>query len=167
MATPGFVWLWLGFGSGSMAGLMALGHAAAVMEHHGADPLFVTIGVMVITGTNACGSFAAGWLADRGLTRQAMLGLPLLGWLHSAAANTPVSVFGWFALPQPIAPDRRLVEPLGVAHATLAWLLLGLVALHVLGALKHHRVDRNDTLLRMLPRVGGKRHGGKRHGGGR
>lgn len=78
VATPGFVWLWLGFGSGSMAGLMALGHAAAVMEHHGADPLLVTIGVMVITGTNACGSFAAGWLADRGLTRQAMLGLPLL-----------------------------------------------------------------------------------------
>jgi len=89
-ATPGFPWLWLGFGAGSMAGLMALGHAAAVMEHHGASPLLVTGGVMFITGTNACGSFAAGWLADRGLTRQVMFGLPLLaivglGWL----ATTP------------------------------------------------------------------------------
>ncbi len=92
-ATPGFFWLWLGFGSGSMAGLMALGHAAAVMEHHGADPLLITGGVMVITGTNACGSFAAGWLADRGLTRQVMLGLPLVAilallWL----ATTPAGI---------------------------------------------------------------------------
>ena len=98
VATPGFVWLWLGFGSGSMAGLMALGHAAAVMEHHGADPLVVTIGVMIITGTNACGSFAAGWLADRGLTRQAMLGLPLLaiaglGWLATTPGG-PATIAG-------------------------------------------------------------------------
>ena len=88
-ATPGFPWLWLAFGSGSMAGLMALGHAAAVMEHHGASALLVTGGVMFITGTNACGSFAAGWLADRGLTRQVVFGLPLLaiaglGWLATS-----------------------------------------------------------------------------------
>ena len=80
-----------------------------------------------------------------------LLALPILGWLHSAAANTPVSVFGLFVLPQPIAPDRALVEPLGEAHALVAWLLLAVIAVHVLAAFKHHLVDRDRTLLRMMP----------------
>jgi len=78
---------------------------------------------------------------------------PITGpaWQARAAANTPVAVFGLFVLPHPIAPDRALVEPLGEAHALVAWLLLALIALHTLAALKHHLVDRDRTLLRMLP----------------
>lgn len=82
-----------------------------------------------------------------------LLALPALGWLHSAAANTPVSVFGLFVLPQPIAPDRALVEPLRAAHAIVAWTLLALAAVHVLAAAKHAVVDRDGTLRRMLPAV--------------
>lgn len=80
-----------------------------------------------------------------------LLALPALGWLHSAAANTPVAPFGLFVLPQPIAPDRALVEPLRAAHAVVAWTLLALVAVHVLAAAKHALVDRDGTLRRMLP----------------
>lgn len=80
-----------------------------------------------------------------------LLALPVLGWLHSAAANTPVAVFGLVVLPPPIAADRGLVEPLRTAHAAVAWTLLALLALHVLAALKHAVVDRDGTLRRMLP----------------
>ncbi|NQW11335.1 MAG: cytochrome b/b6 domain-containing protein [Alphaproteobacteria bacterium] len=82
-----------------------------------------------------------------------LLTMPLLGWLGSAAANTPVNVFGLIILPQPIAPDRILAEVFEEAHETVATLLMVLVALHVAGALKHHLVDRDDTLRRMLPAV--------------
>lgn len=70
--------LWLGFGAGGMAGLMALGHAAEVVRAHGGAETLITIGVMIVTGTNAAGGFAAGWLADRGQMRRMLLGLPVL-----------------------------------------------------------------------------------------
>lgn len=84
-----------------------------------------------------------------------LLALPVLGWLHSAAANTPVSAFGLFVLPQPMAPDRTLVEPLRTAHAAVAWALLALLALHVAAAAKHALLDRDGTLSRMLPLAAG------------
>ena len=82
-----------------------------------------------------------------------LFAMPLLGWFGSAAANTPVIVFGVVILPQPMAPDRGLADFFAETHEALSMLLLTLVALHVLGALKHHLIDRNDTLRRMLPFV--------------
>jgi cytochrome b561 len=35
-------------------------------------------------------------------------------------------------------------------HSLLGWMLAGIIALHVLGALKHHLIDRDATLRRML-----------------
>jgi cytochrome b561 len=40
----------------------------------------------------------------------------------------------------------------GIAHTALAYLMLLAVALHIAGALKHHLVDRDGTLRRMLGR---------------
>lgn len=86
-----------------------------------------------------------------------LIALPLVGWLHSAAVGFPVRVWGLVTLPAPIGPDRPLAETLLNAHGALASALLALLALHVAGALKHHLVDRDDTLRRMLPGTG--RHG--------
>lgn len=36
-------------------------------------------------------------------------------------------------------------------HYLMKWVLLGLVTLHISGALKHHFIDRDDTLRNMLP----------------
>jgi len=80
-----------------------------------------------------------------------LLMIPLIGLLHSNAANFPVPVFGLFTAPQLIGPNRDWVEPLGEAHEIAGIVLLWLFALHVAGALKHHVVDRDDTLRRMLP----------------
>lgn len=80
-----------------------------------------------------------------------LIALPLTGWLMSSASNFSVSVFGLFTLPNLIAPDKALAETLEAVHGWIAWSLVGLLVLHVAGAVKHHFVLGNDTLRRMVP----------------
>ncbi|MBT5433624.1 MAG: MFS transporter [Rhodospirillaceae bacterium] len=95
--------LWVGFGAGGMAGLMALGHAAEIVRSHGGAETIITIGVMIVTGTNAVGGFAAGWLADRGQIRRMLLGLPVLAFVALLVLATnpgPHSAIALLALVQ-------------------------------------------------------------------
>jgi cytochrome b561 len=80
-----------------------------------------------------------------------IIALPITGWLMSSARNFPVSWFGEFQLPALVSPDHRLFEQMDNLHQAFFTALLAVALLHVLGALKHHFVDRNDILLRMLP----------------
>jgi cytochrome b561 len=82
---------------------------------------------------------------------------PLTGWLMISASPLPlpVSLLG-FSVPNPIAPDFTLSEQLKAVHHLLAYLLAGLVALHILAAFKHHVIDGDDVLASMLPRAGGR-----------
>ncbi len=75
----------------------------------------------------------------------------LLGWAHSNAAGYPIVWFGKLRLPDLVAKDKALADLTGEWHEAVAWALLALIAAHVLAALKHHLVDRDDTLRRMLP----------------
>lgn len=77
--------------------------------------------------------------------------MPVTGWLMSSAANTPVSVFGLFALPDLVAPDEQLFEALRNAHRAQSYALLALVGLHVAGALRHFAALRDNVLYSMLP----------------
>ncbi|UAW98784.1 cytochrome b [Halopseudomonas nanhaiensis] len=72
------------------------------------------------------------------------------GYLISTAKGQPVSVFGWFELPALITTIPQQADRAGAVHYWLAMGVLGLAALHALGALKHHFIDRDDTLRRML-----------------
>jgi cytochrome b561 len=80
-----------------------------------------------------------------------MFVMPLSGWLMSSAAGFQVSVFGWFLLPNLIAPSPGLRKIFGIAHEVLAFAIIGLVSLHILAALKHHFIDKDTILRRMLP----------------
>ena len=80
-----------------------------------------------------------------------LLAMPLSGWLMSSARNYPVSWFGLVQLPDLITPGERAFEALRATHGTLAALLAATALLHLAGALKHHFVDRDDVLRRMLP----------------
>jgi len=80
-----------------------------------------------------------------------LFALPLSGWLWSSAANYPVSWFGWVQLPDLVAPSKALEDLMHEVHETAFNGLLVLVALHVLGALKHQFVDRDGLIARMLP----------------
>lgn len=80
-----------------------------------------------------------------------LFAMPLTGWLMSSARNFPVSWFGLFQFPDLVAPDRTLYERMHDLHETLFGVLVTVALLHVAGALKHHFVDRNEVLRRMLP----------------
>lgn len=77
--------------------------------------------------------------------------MPLVGWLSSSAANFSVSYFKIFTLPDLVAPDHELHEQLELAHRWLAYLLFALVVVHVLAALQHHFLRKNNVLISMLP----------------
>jgi cytochrome b561 len=80
-----------------------------------------------------------------------LFALPLTGWLMSSAANFPVSWFGLFTFPDLVAPSETLKTRLETVHEMLARALWITAALHVAAALKHHVLDRDDVLKRMLP----------------
>src|SRR5688500_5898118 len=77
--------------------------------------------------------------------------LPLSGWLMSSAKNYPVSWFKLFQFPDLVAPDERLFQQMRDLHHLLFGVLVVVALLHIAGALKHHFIDRNDVLRRMLP----------------
>lgn len=80
-----------------------------------------------------------------------MLAVPLSGLLYSQAAGVPVVYFGVLEIPALITPDAGWKAALKSVHWLLNYSLLALLALHVLAALKHHFVDRDRLLARMLP----------------
>jgi cytochrome b561 len=80
--------------------------------------------------------------------------IPLSGWIMSSARGFQTVWFGVLPLPDLVAKDVALGERLLQLHATLNLLLLLLVVLHLVAALKHHFIDRDDVLVRMLPRLG-------------
>lgn len=81
-----------------------------------------------------------------------LIGLPLSGWIMSAAGGREVSFFGLFALPAIVAENHTLHELAEELHEILGQMLIPVILLHIAGALKHHFVNRDDTLMRMLPR---------------
>jgi cytochrome b561 len=87
-----------------------------------------------------------------------MVLVPLSGWLMSSAKGFQTVYFGVLPLPDLVGKDKELGDLLKEAHEALNLALLVLVGLHVAGALKHHLIDKDATLRRMLPF--GRTHGG-------
>ncbi len=75
--------------------------------------------------------------------------VPLLGWAYSSAAGFPVVWFGVWPLPDWVAPSLEWAELLKPLHHLSAWVLAGLIVLHIGAALKHQWVDRDGLLSRM------------------
>lgn len=77
---------------------------------------------------------------------------PLTGLMQTLARGRPFQIFV-FAVPPAMARDRNLAMLLHQAHELAAWLLLGLIALHVGAALLHAFVLNDGVLQSMLPRA--------------
>ena len=80
-----------------------------------------------------------------------LFAMPLTGWMMTSARGFPASWFGFFQLPDFVPKDKALYEAMKDTHHTLAAVLYAIVTLHVLAALKHHFVLKDDVLRRMLP----------------
>lgn len=81
-----------------------------------------------------------------------LFGVMVSGYFISTADGRPVEVFGWFAVPATISGIDRQEDIAGAVHLFLATVLIALALLHAGAALKHHFIDHDRTLMRMLGR---------------
>ena len=87
-----------------------------------------------------------------GLMYLLLLAIPVSGYLISTADGRALEVFDWFAVPALPAAMENQEDVAGSVHLALAVGLVALAAVHALAALKHHFIDKDRTLLRMLGR---------------
>jgi len=72
------------------------------------------------------------------------------GYLIPTAAGVGIDVFGLFTMPATLTFDQQQADWIGRIHQAAAWAMMGLAGLHAGAALKHHVIDKDTTLLRML-----------------
>lgn len=79
-----------------------------------------------------------------------MFALPLTGWLITSSVNMPVSFFGLFLIPTLGQFDEKQKVLFENIHEWLAYGLIVIFSLHVAAALKHHFINKDDILRRMI-----------------
>ena len=80
-----------------------------------------------------------------------MLAIPLSGWLMSSAKGFQTVWFGVLPIPDLIGKDKELGTLLAEVHGLLNIGFVLVLAGHIGAALKHHFIDKDDILKRMLP----------------
>ena len=89
-----------------------------------------------------------------------MIGMPLVGWamVSSSPRNIPTKLFGkipWPHIPGlsnlPKDEKETVTEVFTHLHLYAGYVLMALIVLHVVAALKHHFVNKDNILSRMLP----------------
>lgn len=83
-----------------------------------------------------------------------LIGVPIGGWAAVSASPVPIptelwGVVPWFDLP--VERSRETFKEIAEMHELGVKAIYVLLALHVLGALKHHFVDRDAVLWSMAP----------------
>lgn len=81
-----------------------------------------------------------------------LLVLLLSGYLISTADGRGIDVFNWFTVPAFFEPSKNQSDIAGDVHKFAAWSVIALIGLHVAGALKHHVINKDRTLWRILGR---------------
>lgn len=79
-----------------------------------------------------------------------LFGIVFSGYLISTADGKPISIFGLFDIPATLADAGSQADLAGTVHLWLAWSVVVLSVLHGLAAFKHHFIDKDATLTRML-----------------
>lgn len=90
--------------------------------------------------------------AGHGLLYLGLFGVMISGYLISTADGRGIDVFGLFSVPATLSGIANQEDIAGAVHEYLAWGLVIFAGLHGLAALKHHFIDRDRTLVRMLGR---------------
>ena len=83
-----------------------------------------------------------------------MIGMPLTGWalVSSSPMNLPTVLFGIMPLPHlPLPKDKAISESFATLHSIGAWVMIGLLVIHIAAAVVHHFIRRDDVLHHMLP----------------
>jgi cytochrome b561 len=93
----------------------------------------------VVSGITHCALYAA------------LIAVPLLGWANASSRGWTVRLFGALDLPALSSTGSAVGHAMGDVHKVLAWVLLGLIGVHVAAALYHRFILNDRVLQRMLP----------------
>lgn len=85
-----------------------------------------------------------------GLLYLLLFGVMCSGYLISTADGRPIEVFTWFSIPALPWAIQNQEDIAGKIHEILAYSLIVLMCIHAVAALKHHFIDKDDILRRML-----------------
>lgn len=88
------------------------------------------------------------------------IAMPITGMIYSGSSGNGFGIFSLEIFPSNYPPGGGMAIPFNAqwsgigqaVHSFIGYFLLGLIVLHIAGALKHHLVDRDSTLTRMLGR---------------
>lgn len=80
-----------------------------------------------------------------------MIAIPLSGWLMSSAKGFQTVWFGVLPIPDLVGKNKELGDLLQSVHENLNLLFVAVIVGHIGAALKHHFIDKDDILTRMLP----------------
>lgn len=88
-----------------------------------------------------------------------MISMPISGWAMVSASpiGMPTVVFDWFEVPhipwlENVADKAAAEAQLKQMHLAAALTMSGLLCLHIAAALKHQFIDRDDLIMRIVPR---------------
>lgn len=80
-----------------------------------------------------------------------LFAMPISGWIFSTAAGYAPHL-GQFSIPAPFVKlDLTLAGQVFKVHQAIAWGIIVLLCMHVAGGLKHHFIDKDNILKRMMP----------------
>ncbi len=77
--------------------------------------------------------------------------MPLTGWALTTAIGKPPHIFDHQIAMPGIPLNKPFAEIMLGIHSLLAGILVGLITIHVIAALKHHFINKDNVLKRMLP----------------
>jgi cytochrome b561 len=81
-----------------------------------------------------------------------LLAIPITGWILSSTSARATNFFGLFDIaPLPVSRDHDFHELSEEVHGILGKLMIGLILLHLAGALKHHFGGHRHLIGRMAP----------------
>lgn len=76
----------------------------------------------------------------------------LTGWVMSTASNHVPNFWWAVKIPAPwVLPDKTVAEICLFIHTYCAWILIGAISLHIIGALDHWWIRRDGVFQRMQP----------------
>lgn len=96
-----------------------------------------------------------GWLTHAGFYL-VLLVVCLSGYFMSTAKGAAVEVFGWFEVAALTSLNEVQTDLAAEIHEISATVFILMVLLHIAATLKHHFVDKDRTLFRILKPVSGK-----------
>ena len=79
-----------------------------------------------------------------------LISIPIFGYMITTADGSSIDVFNWFSVPGFGSIVENQEDKAGAVHYYLALIVIGLASVHTLAALKHHFINKDNTLKKII-----------------